>query len=178
MTSYGTSRERGQSNAWEDWTNLILGIWLIASPWVFHFATASAAVWNAWISGCVIAVLAAAALYQVQKWEEWTSAVIGIWLVVSPWVLGFSSDPVTTSNAVIVGLLVLCVAGWELYTLLAETSMQHLCSSRCRFLAFPAVLFARECRGIGCEAEQSCLLSIPGVRTALLHRLGPSTHYP
>ncbi len=125
MTSYGTSRGGGQSNAWEDWTNLVLGLWLSASPWVFQFTTASAAVWNALISGCIIALLAAAALYQVKKWEEWTNAVIGIWLVVSPWVLGFSNDPVTTWNAVIVGLLVLCVAGWELYTLPAETSMQH-----------------------------------------------------
>lgn len=70
-------------------------------------------------------MLAAAALYQVQKWEEWTNAVIAVWLVVSPWVLGFSSDPVTTWNAAITGLLVLCVAGWELYALPAEARMQH-----------------------------------------------------
>lgn len=125
MTSYGTSRGGGQSNTWEDWTNLVLGLWLVASPWVLQFSTASAATWNAWISGSIIAVLAAAALYQVQKWEEWTNAVIGIWLVVSPWVLGFSSDPVTTWNAAIIGLLVLCVAGWKLYALPAETRMQH-----------------------------------------------------
>ncbi|MFH1340623.1 MAG: SPW repeat protein [Pseudomonadota bacterium] len=51
--------------------------------------------------------------------------MIGIWLVVSRWVLGFSSDPVTTWNAPIIGLLVLCVAGWELYALPAEARMQH-----------------------------------------------------
>jgi len=38
--------------------------------------------------------------------------------------LGFSHDPVNTGNAVIVGLLVLCVAGWELYALPAQR-MQH-----------------------------------------------------
>jgi hypothetical protein len=125
MTLFGTPRGGGQSNTWEDWTNLVLGLWLIASPWALQFTTASAAAWNVWISGGIIAVLAAAALYQVQKWEEWTNAVIGIWLVVSPWVLGFSSDAVTTWNAAIIGLLVLCVAGWELYALPAETRMQH-----------------------------------------------------
>ncbi|MFH1340624.1 MAG: SPW repeat protein [Pseudomonadota bacterium] len=41
---------------------------MIASPWVLQFSTASTAAWNAWISGGIIAVLAAAALYQVQKW--------------------------------------------------------------------------------------------------------------
>ncbi len=67
MTSYRTSRGGGQSYTWEDSTNLVLGLWLIASPWALHFTTASAPAWNAWISGGIIAVLAAAALYQVQK---------------------------------------------------------------------------------------------------------------
>ena len=80
--------------------------------------------WNAWIFGGIIAVIAAAELNQVQKWEEWTNAIVGIWIASSPWALGFSHDPVNTGNAVIVGLLVLCVAGWELYALPAQR-MQH-----------------------------------------------------
>jgi hypothetical protein len=70
-------------------------------------------------------VLAASALYQVQKWEEWTNALVGIWLVVSPWILNFSSNQMPTWNAVIVGILVLCAAGWELYTLPAQARLQH-----------------------------------------------------
>ncbi len=104
---------------------LLLGAAPLALPWILQFTTAPVAAWNVWISGGIIAVLAAAALYQVQKWEEWTNAVIGIWLVVSPWVLGFSNDAMTTWNAAIIGLVVLCVAGWELYALPAETRMQH-----------------------------------------------------
>ena len=125
MAMYGTSPGSRQSSTWEDWTNLILGLWLIASPWLLHFTGTTAAAWNGWISGAIIAALAAAALYQVQKWEEWTNVVVGIWLAVSPWVLGFSNDPATTWNAVIVGLGVLCVAGWELYVLPAEARLQH-----------------------------------------------------
>jgi hypothetical protein len=119
------SRGAGQANLWEDWTNLVLGLWLIASPWALQFTGDPATAWNAWISGGIIAIIAAAALYQVQKWEEWSNVIVGIWVASSPWVLGFSNNPVTTWNAVIVGLLVLCVAGWELYALPAETRMQH-----------------------------------------------------
>ena len=125
MMSNATSRGGGRSNTWEDWTNLVLGLWLIASPWLLQFSGAPAAAWNAWISGAIIGVLAAAALYQVQQWEEWVNALAGLWLVVSPWALGFSADQVTTWNAVIVGVLVLCVAGWELYTLPAEVRVHH-----------------------------------------------------
>ena len=63
-SSYGTPRGGGQANLWEDWTNLLLGIWLFVSPWVFQLPNDSVVAWNAWIFGGIIAVIAAAALYQ------------------------------------------------------------------------------------------------------------------
>jgi SPW repeat len=38
------------------------------------------------------------------KWQDWTSFALGLWLAVSPWVAGYSEDPVSTSNAVFVGI--------------------------------------------------------------------------
>lgn len=125
MTSYGTPRRDRQSNAWQDWANLILGLWLFASPWLIHFTGATAAAWNAWIFGAIIAILAAAALYEAQRWEEWTNVVLGIWVAVSPWLLGFSGDQMTMWNALVVGILVLCIAGWELYELPAQARPQQ-----------------------------------------------------
>jgi hypothetical protein len=91
MMSYNVTTGSGRANLWEDWTNLFLGIWLFVSPWVFQLPNDSGVAWNAWISGGIIAVIAAAALlYQVQKWEEWTNAIVGIWIASSPWALGFS----------------------------------------------------------------------------------------
>lgn len=125
MTSYGTPRGDRQSNAWQDWANLILGLWLFASPWLLHFTGATAAARNAWIFGAIIAVLAAATLYEVQRWEEWTNVVLGLWVAISPWLLRFSGDQVTMRNALIVGILVLCIAGWELYELPARPRTQQ-----------------------------------------------------
>lgn len=28
---------------WQDWGNLVLGLWIFVSPWVFQFATATGA---------------------------------------------------------------------------------------------------------------------------------------
>lgn len=72
------------SNAWQDWANLILGLWLFASPWLLRFTRATTPAWNTWISGAIIAILAAAALYEVERWEEWTSVIVAIWLAASP----------------------------------------------------------------------------------------------
>ena len=42
-----------------------------------------------------------------KQWEDWASWVFGIWLCLSPWVLQFDLAPVPTSNAVIVGFLII-----------------------------------------------------------------------
>lgn len=129
------------ANRWEDWTNLILAAWLFVSPWALQFAPGataggttaglSAAAWNAWISGVVIAVIAAMALFQLQQWEEWSNAVVGLWVAVSPWVLGFSGLTTATWNAVIAGILVLCLAGWDLYEISAtSTGARCACVSK------------------------------------------------
>lgn len=107
--------QRNIASHWQDWTNLVLAVWLLVSPWVLQFAVGPAtAAWNAWISGVIVAVIAGTALMRAQPWEEWTNLVIGAWLVISPWVLAFGSSAAATWNAVIVGLLVLALAGWEL----------------------------------------------------------------
>lgn len=41
-----------------------------------------------------------------KQWEDWCDWALGIWLILSPWILVFHYDPVATRNAVIVGFLV------------------------------------------------------------------------
>jgi len=43
-----------------------------------------------------------------QQWEDWCDWVLGIWLILSPWVLLFEHDTPATRNAVIVGILIVC----------------------------------------------------------------------
>lgn len=98
---------------WRDAINLVLGIWLIVSPIALGYAAQTTPAWNAYAIGVVVAVLSAAALWQFQKWEEWLSAVLGAWLVVSPWILGFGVGHVATWNQVIVGVLGGVLAFWS-----------------------------------------------------------------
>lgn len=41
---------------WQNWVNVILGIWLIIAPFIFNFDVAAR--WNSVIVGIVVAVLA------------------------------------------------------------------------------------------------------------------------
>jgi hypothetical protein len=106
--------KRESANNWQDWVNLVLAIWLFISPWVLNFAGQQRPSWDAWIIGAVVAILSIAALTQMQIWEEWVNLLLGAWLFISPWVLGFSSNSTISWNAWIVGVLIFLVAASEL----------------------------------------------------------------
>lgn len=108
---------------WRDAINLVLGIWLIVSPIALNYAAQTTPAWNAYAVGVVVSVLSAAALWQFQKWEEWLSAVLGAWLIVSLWILGYSVGHVAAWNQVIVGIVVGVLAFWSGVT---ELNMREL----------------------------------------------------
>jgi hypothetical protein len=97
---------------WKDAANLLLGLWLIASPWALGYAGTQTQAWNAWGVGAVIAVAALAALIAFQPWEEWVNAALAAWLIVSPFLLGFGTAAYATWNQIGVGVLVGILAVW------------------------------------------------------------------
>ncbi len=101
---------------WRDAANLLLGLWLLASPWALSYGNVDFATWNAWALGAVIAMSAIAALVEFHEWEEWVSAAFGLWLAVSPWVLGYTATVPALWNHVVVGLAVAGMAGWSLWS--------------------------------------------------------------
>ena len=50
--------------------------------------------------------MAAVTFTPPKQWEDWCDWGLGIWLMLSPWVLLFEYDTPATRNAVIVGFLV------------------------------------------------------------------------
>jgi len=97
-----------------DVINLILGIFLFFSPWILSFAPGAES-WNAWVCGAVIAGLAIAALSAFVEWEEWLISIVGIWIIVSPWILQFSGNSNAMRTHVIVGALVVVFAAIEIW---------------------------------------------------------------
>jgi hypothetical protein len=96
-----------------DVLNLILGAFLFVSPWIFGFA-AGVQSGNAMVCGVIIAALSIATLAAFAMWEEWLNLIVGIWVLVSPWAVGFAN---TTAAQItfVVGLLVAIIAAVELW---------------------------------------------------------------
>jgi hypothetical protein len=106
-------------NSWKregltDVANLVLGVFLFLSPWLFGFAS-QAASWNAWLSGVVLAGLAIAALAAFATWEEWLSLIAGVWVAVSPWLEGFSGEMAAARLHLIVGIVVAVLSAVKLW---------------------------------------------------------------
>lgn len=100
---------------WQDWTNALLGVWTVVSPWVLAFALgASVAARAAWILGAAILLLALIAVYMPRAWEEGLNIFLGLCLLISPWALGYADMPRPAANAVGVGGLVTVLALWAM----------------------------------------------------------------
>ena len=115
------------SARWRDWAMLALAVYLFLSPWILGFTVGApvegvaaaegftVAAWHAWILGLVIGVLALWAAFQFAEWHDWANGVLGVWLVASPWILSFAALPAALWSHVVVGLLIVALAAWELW---------------------------------------------------------------
>lgn len=72
-----------------DLYNLLLAAVLFLSPWFFAHASRMAGL-DLRLSAAAIIILSLAAMIAFSTWEEWVNLAIGLWLVVSPFLLGFT----------------------------------------------------------------------------------------
>jgi hypothetical protein len=84
---------------WEDWLGMLLGVLIVMSPW-FPFpagpetvdADRSLVVLNAFTVGILVFGLAQLEYVALQRWEEVAEMVLGLWLIASPYIFGYSGD--------------------------------------------------------------------------------------
>jgi hypothetical protein len=96
-----------------DFYTVAFGLFLFVSPWLFAYADEEARI-DLWASGAAIAMISAAAIVAFADWEEWLNLLLGAWLIVSPWALGFTHTR-AMHVSIAVGALVAFVAALELW---------------------------------------------------------------
>jgi hypothetical protein len=98
---------------WQDVASLVVGAWLVVSPFVLGMA--GAAVWLTIALGLGVILFAVEAFVIPSYLEEWGDMLLGLALVVAPWTVGYEPGAATVSS-VLSGLLVILFAAWELMT--------------------------------------------------------------
>jgi hypothetical protein len=111
MARRATLRFRSESVL--DIYNLLLAMVLFASPWFFAHASRTAGV-DLRLSAAAIIILSLAAMIAYSTWEEWINLALGLWLVVSPYLLGFTHTP-AMHFSIGIGSSIMFFAGLELW---------------------------------------------------------------
>lgn len=110
----------------QDWLLVIAAIWLFISPWVLGFSGAvsgtgaggavidgSRAAWNAWVLGAIVFLVAisqATSFTATRFQERWVNVVLGIWIFVAPWALGFTALPSAAWDHWVIGAIIFFLA--------------------------------------------------------------------
>jgi hypothetical protein len=90
--------------------NFIAGVYLLISAWIGAETGGTRA--NGIIFGIIVAILAATRYAEsTGPWASWLNALIGIWLIISPWAYG-TSGAGWMWNSIIVGIIMLVLGTW------------------------------------------------------------------
>jgi hypothetical protein len=101
---------------WQDWTNVPLGCWLVVSPWQMGYTLNETATTNACGLGAVLIVFnLISACRLVDAGQEILNILLGTWLILSPYSLGFAADRGPAINALAAGAMIVVLAGWQIY---------------------------------------------------------------
>jgi len=108
--------------AWEDWCGMLLGVIVILSPWLakqplYGFAEVNhgAVILNTFTVGLMILGLAELEYTVLRRWEEIAVIVLGLWLIVAPLALGYSSSGTLRFWHTSLGSAVLLLATLQLW---------------------------------------------------------------
>lgn len=96
---------------WEEWTTLVIGLWLFASPWALHPDDPEAAA-NFLVVGVLVITFELVTFYTFRVWEEFINIVLGAWLIFSSFAM---SGLAAVANAVVCGALLLAVSLYEIW---------------------------------------------------------------
>ena len=89
---------------WTYYTNILLGVWLMASP-VTLGSMERALAWSDLLSGLLVIPLAVLAMFR-QAWAAWTLCFVGIWLLFAPLVFWTTSSAAYLNDTVVGSLLI------------------------------------------------------------------------
>lgn len=116
-----------ENRHFQDWITLIVGVLLVIAPFMLTITAPEGTsllpvTVNFVASGAAAIVLALAALLAFRQWEEWLDVALGLWLIASPWVLGFTYDQNAFWAAIIGGAVIAAMGAWASYD---ESSTGH-----------------------------------------------------
>ncbi len=103
------------------WLIALAGVWMIIASFVLGYGVATAPFWDALIVGIIFIVLGAWAAMTTQvgtdKTLDWVNAIVGLWLLISPFVMSYTNLTAPLYNDIIIGIIVIILGVWAALTM-------------------------------------------------------------
>ena len=108
---------------WEDWVGMLLGFLIAFSPWLTGQANyglgvlpePGLALMNTVLVGALVFGFSQLEYLVLRRWEEGCEMVLALWLIVSPYIFGYSADGTLRIWHAALGGIVLLLAALELW---------------------------------------------------------------
>jgi drug/metabolite transporter (DMT)-like permease len=107
---------------WEDWCGMLLGGLIVVSPW-FPFQSGHETmdtergmmILNTFVVGMLVFGLAQLEYVALQRWEEVAEIALGLWLIASPFIFGYSGDDMLKIWRASLGVIVVLLGALQLW---------------------------------------------------------------
>jgi SPW repeat len=120
---------------WEDWLGMLFGVLIVLSPWFPTQAShevidadRSYVILNTFAVGIIVFGLGQLEYVALQRWEEVAGILLGLWLIASPYMFGYSGDGMLRFYHSSLGSLVLLLAAlqlWQDWDLSDQDMLKH-----------------------------------------------------
>ena len=115
-------RSLATHRTWEDWCGMLLGVLIVLSPWFpspagheVVDAERSYVILNTFTVGILIFGLAQLEYVALQRWEEVAEIALGLWLIASPLIFGYSGDDMLRAWHAMLGGIVVLLGALQLW---------------------------------------------------------------
>jgi hypothetical protein len=100
------------------WLTGLIGLASVAAPYLFGYTDQSTAYWVSVGFGGVVLALSGYEWYSADKedWEYLVIALLGVGVIIAPFVMGFAAHPTALWTSVIAGGAAIVASGARLFT--------------------------------------------------------------
>ena len=123
-----------QHRTWEDQCGMLLGVLIALTPWFplqqgeVPEAIGSVVILNTVMVGLIVFGLAQLEYVSLQRWEEVASIIAGLWLILSPYVLGYHGEGLLRFYHSAFGAMVVLLSTlqlWQDWELTDQDMLKH-----------------------------------------------------
>ena len=112
----------GKHRSWEDWFGMLLGVLIVVSPWFpmqgnqeVMDSERSIMILNTFVVGMLVFGLSQLEYVALHRWEEVAEIVLGLWLIASPLMFGYSGDDFLRAWQAMLGGIVVLLGALQLW---------------------------------------------------------------